>query len=141
MDDFNVNTVDVFTTSLGGLLGLMLLPEEPSLWLEKVVVAGCVFAFISVKRVFFPTPPARPDTTMGTRMVFLFLSIIGTGCTFGGIALGIYEVPELEGTALGASDDSLQLALLCTGFGLLTVSMFIDRWRLKTARPPPRRRK
>ena len=131
MEDFNVDTVDVFTISLGGLLGLALLPADPSLSLEEVVIGTCVLVFVSIKRFFIPTPAQRTDTTMGTRMLFLFLSIIGTGCTFGAIALGIYDVPELEQPSPGWPDGRLQLLLLTSGLGLLAASVFLERWLLK----------
>lgn len=129
--DFNVDTVDVFTISLGGLLGLMLLPADPSAWLEEVVICTCVLVFISIKRFFLPTPAERPNTTVGMRMLFLFLSIIGTGCTFGAIALGIYDVPELEQPSPGWPEGRLQLVLLSSGLGLLATSVILDRWLLK----------
>lgn len=131
--DFHVDTLDVFAISLGGLIGLALLPEDPGWLVERVVVSICVLVVITAKRLFVPTAPGRQDTSVLTRMLFLFLSIVGTACTFGGFALAMFYVPELETPRPGWPEGRLQHVLVVSGFGLLGVSAILDRLFLKRA--------
>lgn len=133
--DFNVDTVDVLAITIGGLVGLWLLPADPPYWLERIVVPCCAFGAVTAKRVFLPTAPARTDVGPLQRMGFLFLSIIGTVCTLGGFALVAFDVPELEGPGPGWPEGRLQHLLLGGGAALLTISALLDRVFLKGDAP------
>ena len=135
MDDegFNVDTVDVLAITIGGLIGLWLLPADPGWWLERVVVPVVALGALTAKRFLLPTLPPRRDTHPLLRMVFLFLSIVGTVCTLGGGAMLVVDVPDLDGSAFGWPQERVRNALLVCGVGLMLLSTLLDRAWLKGA--------
>lgn len=91
---------------------------------ERIVVGLSVFIMVVIKRCFFPTKVANPDSNVGIRMAYLFIAIAGT--IFLALALlGIFaDLQEY-------SEPVVIETLLGFGIVLLLIATFIDRKWLK----------
>jgi hypothetical protein len=128
---FNIDTLDVMVISLGVLVALGILPEGAVLMTEKVVVAACLTLSLTLKRLLIPTARSSPESSLLSRMLFLFFSITGTLSTFAGVALTFLEAPEAELRRPGWPEGRLVQVLLVSGFGLLGTSVLLDRLFLR----------
>ena len=79
---------------------------------------------VAIKRFYFPTKEANPDSNTGLRMSYLFIALIGTIC-LGLSLLAIFaDLQEF-------SEPVVIKTLLGSGIGMLIIATLIDRRWLK----------
>lgn len=123
-DQNNFDTLDILAGAIGVALAFMLLPFPADRLTERIVVGLSVFVMVIIKRYFFPTKVANPDSKASIRMGYLLIALIGTVCLALAL-LGIFsDLQEFSNPAV------IEI-LLGVGIVLLIVATFIDRLWLK----------
>ena len=123
-DRNNFDTLDILAGAIGVTFAFMLLPQPVDRFTERVVVPLSMLAMVTIKRFFFPTKEANPDSNTGVRMAYLFIAIAGTIAS--GLAL-LARFADLQ----DFSDPAVIENLLGVGIALLFFATFIDRRWLK----------
>jgi len=120
----NFDTLDILAGAIGVAIGFMLLPFPADRLTERIVVGISVFIMVVIKRCFFPTKQANPDSKASIRMGYLLIALVGTVCLALAL-LGIFsDLQEF-------SDPSIIEILLGVGITLLLIATMIDRLWLK----------